>query len=41
MCTTVALTWRTSPMTENTATFVWRRETPDFAYETDNRGHNW
>jgi organic hydroperoxide reductase OsmC/OhrA len=28
-------------MSEHTATIVWRRETPDFAYETYNRDHDW
>ncbi len=28
-------------MSEHTATIEWRRETPDFAYETYNRDHDW
>ena len=28
-------------MSEHTATIAWRRETPDFAYETYNRDHDW
>ena len=28
-------------MSEHTATITWRRETPDFAYETYNRDHDW
>jgi organic hydroperoxide reductase OsmC/OhrA len=28
-------------MTEHTATIEWRRETPDFNYETYNRDHDW
>jgi organic hydroperoxide reductase OsmC/OhrA len=28
-------------MSEHTATIAWRRETPDFAYETYNRDHTW
>src|SRR5690242_5647137 len=28
-------------MPEHTATISWRRETPDFAYETYNRDHDW
>ena len=28
-------------MSEHTATIEWRRETPDFAYESYNRDHDW
>src|SRR3954466_3518256 len=28
-------------MSEHTVTVQWRRETPDFAYETYNRDHDW
>ena len=28
-------------MSEHNATVEWRRETPDFAYETYNRDHDW
>ncbi len=28
-------------MSEHTATIDWKRETPDFAYETYNRDHDW
>ncbi len=28
-------------MSEHTATIEWRRETPDFSYETYNREHDW
>ena len=28
-------------MSEHTATIDWRRQTPDFAYETYNRDHDW
>jgi organic hydroperoxide reductase OsmC/OhrA len=28
-------------MSEHTATIAWRRETPDLAYETYNRDHDW
>src|SRR4051794_11414366 len=28
-------------MSEHSATIEWRRETPDFAYETYNRDHDW
>jgi organic hydroperoxide reductase OsmC/OhrA len=28
-------------MSDHTATIEWRRETPDFAYETYNRDHDW
>jgi organic hydroperoxide reductase OsmC/OhrA len=28
-------------MSEHTATIEWRRETPDFNYETYNRDHDW
>jgi organic hydroperoxide reductase OsmC/OhrA len=28
-------------MSEHTATIEWRRETPDFTYETYNRDHDW
>ncbi len=28
-------------MSEHSATIDWRRETPDFAYETYNRDHDW
>ena len=28
-------------MSEHTVTVDWRRETPDFAYETYNRDHDW
>src|SRR5262245_53407299 len=28
-------------MSEHKATISWRRETPDFAYETYNRDHDW
>lgn len=28
-------------MSEHAATIEWRRETPDFAYETYNRDHDW
>jgi organic hydroperoxide reductase OsmC/OhrA len=28
-------------MSEHTATIEWRRETPDFQYETYNRDHDW
>jgi organic hydroperoxide reductase OsmC/OhrA len=28
-------------MSEHTATIQWRRETPDFSYETYNRDHDW
>ncbi len=28
-------------MSEHIATIEWRRETPDFAYETYNRDHDW
>ncbi len=28
-------------MSEHTATIAWRREMPDFAYETYNRDHDW
>src|SRR5690242_11244969 len=28
-------------MSEHKATIEWRRETPDFAYETYNRDHDW
>ena len=28
-------------MSEHRATIEWRRETPDFAYETYNRDHDW
>src|SRR5215831_17713190 len=38
---TVTTTRRTRTMSEHTATIEWRRETPDFAYETYNRDHNW
>src|SRR5215467_11760062 len=41
MSTTVTPTRRTSPMSEHTATIRWRRETPDFAYESYNRDHDW
>jgi organic hydroperoxide reductase OsmC/OhrA len=41
MRTTITLTRRTSPLSEHTATIAWRRETPDFAYETYNRDHDW
>jgi organic hydroperoxide reductase OsmC/OhrA len=37
----VTTTRRTSTMSEHKATIEWRRETPDFAYETYNRDHNW
>jgi organic hydroperoxide reductase OsmC/OhrA len=29
------------PMSEHKATIQWRRETPDFRYETYNRDHDW
>jgi organic hydroperoxide reductase OsmC/OhrA len=32
---------REGAMSEHTATIEWRRETPDFAYETYNRDHDW
>src|ERR1700761_5209560 len=41
MRTLDTLTRRTSTMSEHTATSAWRRETPDFAYETYNRDHDW
>src|SRR5246500_1326179 len=28
-------------MSEHTATVEWKRETPDFGYQTYNRDHNW
>jgi hypothetical protein len=28
-------------MSEHHATIDWKRETPDFAYETYNRDHDW
>src|SRR6478672_2397372 len=28
-------------MSEHTVTVEWKRETPDFAYETYNRDHDW
>lgn len=28
-------------MSEHTATIAWRRETPEFAYESYNRDHDW
>src|SRR4051794_7927402 len=37
----VTAPWRTGAMSEHTATIAWRRETPDFAYETYNRDHDW
>jgi organic hydroperoxide reductase OsmC/OhrA len=35
------LNQRTSTMSEHTATIDWKRETPDFAYDTYNRDHDW
>src|SRR4029079_11794445 len=32
---------RTSAMSEHKATIDWKRVTPDFAYETYNRDHDW
>jgi organic hydroperoxide reductase OsmC/OhrA len=32
---------RTSAMSEHKVTVDWERETPDFAYETYNRDHDW
>jgi organic hydroperoxide reductase OsmC/OhrA len=32
---------RTSAMSEHKVTVEWKRETPDFAYETYNRDHDW
>jgi hypothetical protein len=34
-------TRRTSTLSEHTVTIEWRRETPDYAYETYNRNHDW
>ncbi len=28
-------------MSEHTVTVEWKRETPDFAYQSYNRDHNW
>ena len=28
-------------MSEHTITVEWKRETPDFAYQSYNRDHNW